>query len=117
MDTINLHVDINKALASGLFGRLGEERIVLVNATDKERIQRYHNLWASGPQKDREHRLFFDGTLKTGSLYKDLEKWKYELDVHWLRFKCLQADWNGLAEDWDLGKVWNTTKTLMSLTP
>lgn len=43
-----------------LFGRLGEERVKLVEAGDETTLQSYHNLWAAGPVEDREPAQFFD---------------------------------------------------------
>lgn len=110
VEMISLHVSMTNVLASGLFGRLGEERIVIVDATDEEIIQRYHKLWISGPQEDREPERFFNEILEPQSFYSKLEKWKYELGVYWLRFKCQQAIMNGTYRKEYLDKIWYTTE-------
>lgn len=49
IETVKLHVSFEQVLESGLFGRLGEECIQLVDPFDKNQIQRYFELWQSGP--------------------------------------------------------------------
>jgi hypothetical protein len=44
VEMVNLHVSLGDALASGLFGPLGEELVVLINATDEEAIRMYYEL-------------------------------------------------------------------------
>jgi len=102
LQVVCLHVSVEAALNSGLFGRLGEERIVLVPTADSETISKYHRLWEAGPE-DREAGEFFD-TMKL--LQGNVVKWQYELVVYWLRFKCEQALKDGFASNSDLNGIW-----------
>jgi len=101
-----LHISIEAALTSELFGRLGEERVVLVPTADVERISKYRKLWEAGPD-DREAGEFFD-TMPL--LQGNVVKWQYELVVYWLRFKCAQAVKDGLASKDDLDAIWLDTQ-------
>jgi hypothetical protein len=86
---ITLHVKIDDALTSGLFGRLGEERVVLVDASNKVLIKRYYDLWNTGlkEDQDQEPREFFQEVLHHETFKTKVEHWKYELKVDWLAFK------------------------------
>jgi hypothetical protein len=109
VEMVSLHVTVEAAVANGLFGVLGEERIVLISATDQEAIRKYQELWAAGPVEDREPNGFFKDALDSGVLSRKLEQWRYELEVYWLRFKCDQAIKNGTARDEDLDPIWYQT--------
>jgi hypothetical protein len=61
----NLHDSVDQATSSGLFGRLVKEPIQLVDAFDDATTQRYHQLWSTGPPRDREPAAFFGLTLST----------------------------------------------------
>jgi len=106
---INLHVSLNEALTSGLFGRLGEERIVLVSTTDEEALQKYYKLWAAEPKEYCEPERSFKEDLRTGLLQQKVDRWLYELRVYWLRFKCVQAIRNDVATQEDLASIWFDT--------
>lgn len=59
---VSIHAGADVAIRSGLFGRLGEERIVLVDATDKERKRQFRTFWEEtcATQGDRQAAYFFD---------------------------------------------------------
>lgn len=60
---VSLHVGLDAALHTEggmLFGRLGEERVKLVEAGDRAALQAYCDLWTAGPAEDREPAPFFD---------------------------------------------------------
>lgn len=84
---VNLHVSIEQATSSELFGRLAEERVKLVDAADEESIQKYHQLWSSGPQEDEEPATFFEQALSTKGLKDRVNNWRYGLCREWVRFK------------------------------
>jgi hypothetical protein len=91
---VPLHVGRSAALESGLFGRLGEERIVLVSPADKCTLQNFHRLWLSGPP-DLEPEKFFKAAVEAQQFQKAVEHWQYESRAYWLKFKCDQAVRNG----------------------
>ncbi|POS79184.1 hypothetical protein DHEL01_v202407 [Diaporthe helianthi] len=45
LDVVVLHTEEEPAIQSGLFGMLGEERIVMVDPFDEKRIQRFRDFW------------------------------------------------------------------------
>jgi hypothetical protein len=71
---INLHICIGDILASGLFGRLGEERVVLVSVSDTGLLHRYYQLWMSGPAGDSEPKELFEAILDLAALQTKLQK-------------------------------------------
>jgi len=68
VEVTSLHIQKSAALASGLFGRLAEERVRQIHVTDLAAIQAYHNLWATGPSEDQDlasdTAKFFDIALR-----------------------------------------------------
>lgn len=40
-----IHIDEGPAVHSGLFGTLGEERVLLVDALDHQRVDKFRTLW------------------------------------------------------------------------
>ena len=93
-------------LGSGLFGRLVEERIRLVDAFDKEAIRQYHHLWSSGPQKDREPATFFELALSTDCSEKRIQRWCDEVETVWLLHKWHRAMEKGFANIEEPEKIW-----------
>jgi hypothetical protein len=88
---VNLHVSIDQAAGSGLFGRLAEERVKLVDPADEETIQKYHQLWLLGPQQDQEPATFFELALSTKDFKDRVKKWRNDVDQQWLWHKWTQA--------------------------
>jgi len=88
---VHIHVSFDQAASSGLFGRLVEERIKLVDASDKASIQKYHQLWSSRPQDDREPAIFFELTLSTEPFEKGIQRWREDVATVWLWNKWHRA--------------------------
>jgi hypothetical protein len=101
-----LHVDVDQAARSGLFGRLAEERVKLVDPTDKDAIQKYHELWAAGPLEDQEPATFFEKALSTESFQARIKKWSGELEQLWLRRKYFAAQEADFANIEDPEHIW-----------
>jgi hypothetical protein len=97
-----LHLPLEMAVHSGLFGRLGEEAIKLVDMADTETIQKYQELWASSPRRDFEPEPFFN---RLDSLQKRVPAWVREVEELWLRYKwseARKADWHGVEQPRDI---------------
>lgn len=45
LETVILHADEEPAIQSGLFGRLGEERVVMVDTFDEKRVKEFRDFW------------------------------------------------------------------------
>lgn len=45
LKVVCFHVDAEPAIESGLFGRLGEELVVMVDALDDQRVDQFRDLW------------------------------------------------------------------------
>jgi len=53
IERVKLHLTFEKILESGLFGRLGEECIQLVDPFDQDKIYKYFELWQFGLRSTR----------------------------------------------------------------
>lgn len=83
-----------RALQTSLFGRLGEERVRLVGATDKVLLEAYHDLWATGPAEDRGPAGFFDEALQRheSCWLPKVATWHRMLEIMWVKHCLKQAD-------------------------
>lgn len=64
---VSIHAPLQPAIESGLFGRLGEERVTLVDATDTERKEQYRAFWEKyGRRPDLNPYRFFDKWCQQG---------------------------------------------------
>ncbi|ORY63527.1 uncharacterized protein BCR38DRAFT_525065 [Pseudomassariella vexata] len=107
-----LMAPLQEAIESGLFGRLGEERIVLVDAADSERKRKFQNFSeVHGSGQDRQTAHFFQ-------VYGKAESWVHdnmdELRIRWFMHMWRKTgkeaieDYEGVwaerpdgDEDWD----------------
>ena len=91
IDIVTLHVSFGQALNSGLFGGMVEERVKLINATDKNMIAKYHQLWSIGPQLDRQPHKFFEKAFSQTKPYdNEVQRWREVLETRWVRNKWVQ---------------------------
>lgn len=64
---VSIHAPLQPAIESGLFGRLGEERVTLVDATDTEHKEQYRAFWEKhGRRPDLNPYRFFDKWSQQG---------------------------------------------------
>lgn len=94
LEVINLHISFKQATSSGLFGRLGEERVQLIDADDLETIHKYYDLWISGPRRDRDPASFFELALSPEAFRQRLQIWHTAFRTKWLRHK-----WKGVRDE------------------
>ncbi|KAH8820703.1 hypothetical protein F5884DRAFT_58522 [Xylogone sp. PMI_703] len=87
LEIINLHVSRSDAIDSGLFGRLGEEHVKLVDVFDRETISKYHELWLSPGQEDRLSEKFFRRAFSTSGVHNWIDDWREGLEANWLSWK------------------------------
>ncbi|CAG8952179.1 hypothetical protein HYFRA_00000919 [Hymenoscyphus fraxineus] len=75
----NLHLREEAVTKSGIFGFLGDEKIVLVDADDEEELDRLYELW----EKAREYE---SDSMDFGSWppYSGIGRWKYKVQSHWI---------------------------------
>lgn len=113
---VNLHPDLDSALrmeGGMLFGRLGEERVRLVEVGDKTTLQAYYNLWATGPVEDREPAQFFDLALSRheSEWLPRVAQWRERLVTKWVNhywYKALKK--NNRADIQNQQGVWRALK-------
>lgn len=92
--TNSLHLDKEAVLTSGLFGELGEERLILVGVEDSEKLQQLYGLWkASNREGDEPEATFFNLAVENPERFKyALDQWEYGVKSHWIFcLKLLQA--------------------------
>lgn len=104
---VSLQVGLETALQKEggmLFGRLGEERVKLVDVRDRAMLQAYYNLWAAGPVEDREPAEFFDLALSRheSEWLPRVAQWKRRLLHTWVRHCLAKAEAAG-----EVGRIQN----------
>ncbi|KFY69013.1 hypothetical protein V496_00600 [Pseudogymnoascus sp. VKM F-4515 (FW-2607)] len=87
---VSLHVGLDAALQTEggmLFGRLGEERVKLIEAGDRAALQAYCNLWTAGPAQDREPAPYFDLVVRRheSEWLPLVAQWRRRLVTAWVR--------------------------------
>lgn len=108
-----IHVtDEAAAVESGLWGTLGEERVVLVDGADVERLHRFRRLWLEhGTEQDRETKVFFeaavDGVPKLHYL-ETPEEFLLDLETRWLLDSFPTASGHSFAVEQLRNEVWLT---------
>ena len=103
LEVVSIHGTADQAINSGLFGRLGEEPIKMVDPFDEETIQRFYNLWRQGPEQDTEPARFFDRAMSPADFQKTVERWR---DLF---------NWFFLAFTWVASLVWGETPTPLDI--
>lgn len=103
VEVVVLHLPLEMAIQSGLFGGLGEEAIKLVDVADTETIQKYQELWASsGSRRDSEPEQFSNNLE---SLQIRVRQWAGEVEGLWLRYRwneARKAGWHGVEHPQDI---------------
>ncbi|KAJ5489353.1 hypothetical protein N7539_004243 [Penicillium diatomitis] len=87
---VMIHLTRKELLLSGLFGRLGEEFIQLVDPTDVSRLKKFHNLALTSSQQLPETLEFFEQLHTSTSQYK-IHNWARETLIRWIYQEWLQA--------------------------
>ncbi|CAG8984181.1 hypothetical protein HYALB_00004164 [Hymenoscyphus albidus] len=77
----NLHLREEAVTKSGIFGFLGDEKIVLVDADDEEKLERLHELWEKAREYECDPTDFDSWPPYQGGV----ERWKYKVQSHWIR--------------------------------
>lgn len=83
-----IHTDKVAAIKSGHWGSLGEERVVLVKASDAERMNNFRQFWREhGVQEDQAAKVFFeamaDGVPKIHYM-ETPDEFLLDLKIRWL---------------------------------
>ncbi|KAK4441950.1 hypothetical protein QBC34DRAFT_500007 [Podospora aff. communis PSN243] len=103
--TLAVHVRLDAATASGLFGVGGDERVRLVDVDDVREIERYERLWREhGDEADVDAEKFFQ---RMKGVREDVERWRRDVVKvyvwhRWMREKEMDGDCEMLEAD----KVW-----------
>ncbi|GAB1313475.1 hypothetical protein MFIFM68171_03685 [Madurella fahalii] len=113
LDMVVVHVRLDVATSSGLFGVGGDERIKLVDPEDWANMNKYRTLWRlHGSDQDAEAARFFDSMAPeimapdTFELSTRVAKWREDLVKVWIwhRWKSERLqDHEGLLE---ANRVW-----------
>jgi hypothetical protein len=130
LKVVSIHADLGPAIDSGLWGRFGERRVVLVDAADHKHKREMHAFWeAHGSKQDVQTQHFFkkycNETLWVWEAKEELSvkwlmnRWRDEgRDIAaavreriWLRYPDDDADWDEepyLRQHWkmNLDNAW-----------
>ncbi|EPS32127.1 hypothetical protein PDE_07086 [Penicillium oxalicum 114-2] len=87
---VMIHLTRKEMLVSGLFGRLGEEYIQLVDPTDAVRLKKFHNLALTSSQQLPETLEFFNH-VRTSTFQYMIHNWTRETMMRWIYQEWLQA--------------------------
>lgn len=87
LQVLVLHTDEEPAIQSGLFGRIGEERIVMVDLFDEKRIKKFRDFW-SRHQRSRDEltETFFEKCIASDPIQcrRALLKAVEDIKAEWL---------------------------------
>ncbi|KAB5583081.1 hypothetical protein GE09DRAFT_289777 [Coniochaeta sp. 2T2.1] len=118
---VSIHAPLQPALDSGLFGLLGDARVVLVDATDAERKEQYREFWEAqgmGHVTDSHPARFFaefcqqddDAWVREAveemEIQWMLEQWSAsrdriaDADAVWSKMPTGNEDWPEQAQNW-----------------
>ncbi|KAM3081116.1 hypothetical protein ACMFMG_005072 [Clarireedia jacksonii] len=82
LKTISIHAEAEVAVDSGLFGRLGEQRVVLVDAANQDHLCHFAAFWERhGSKADRQTTHFFHNYVRDDSWAREAVE---ELQLDWL---------------------------------
>jgi hypothetical protein len=106
LHVVSLHVGLDVALKTGLFGRLCEERVRLVGAGDKATFQAFSDLWDAGPPDDEEPEAFFGLALRRheSDWLARIVAWRKAVEIRWLKHRwdsAGDAGFPGIVDPWD----------------
>ncbi|KFY38787.1 hypothetical protein V495_06370 [Pseudogymnoascus sp. VKM F-4514 (FW-929)] len=113
---VSLHVGLETALQKEggmLFGRLGEERVKLIEVGDRAALQAYYNLWAAGPVEDREPAEFFDLAVSRheSEWLPRVAQWRRRVLITWVNHYWAKAEEAGeLGDIQDHQGVWRALR-------
>ncbi|KAK4097966.1 hypothetical protein N658DRAFT_478099 [Parathielavia hyrcaniae] len=103
---VELHMTHYEAAHAGVFGRLGEEPIQLVDPRDTAAVAAFRDVW-------RRHRLsseepevakFFSHAVDSAEAYcARVEQWRQELERWWIWRKCEEL---GVRDQASLSRIW-----------
>lgn len=109
LKVVCIHIDEGPAVQSGLFGTLGEERVVLVDALDHKHISKFCMVWqAHGSCYDPLTEAFFkqyvnddSAIIEEDGIMTTVRDAVTEMQVEWLlnRWHALQAETPGLVPE------------------
>jgi hypothetical protein len=84
---VPIHATFEQAARSGLFGRLVEERVKLVDIANQATITKYRRLWSFGLRQDQKERRIFKKYQKLEDLIFDLQDTFYNVQSEWLQHR------------------------------
>ncbi|KAK4124796.1 hypothetical protein N657DRAFT_554909, partial [Parathielavia appendiculata] len=102
---VEIHMTYYEAAHAGVFGRLGEEPIQLVDPRDTTAVARLRDVWRRHrlPSEEPEHAEFFSRAVDSAEAYcARIEQWRQELETVWIWYKCqeLRVPNETLSEIW-----------------
>ncbi len=102
---VEIHLTDHEAAHAGVFGRLGEEPIQLVDPRDTATVARFRDVWRCHhlPSEEPDIAELFSRAVDSAEAYRArVEQWRQELEKVWMWRKCRELGVRGetLAEIW-----------------
>ncbi len=102
---VEIHMTYYEAAYAGVFGRLGEEPIQLVDPRDTATVARFRDVWRRHRLPSEEPHaaeLFSCAVDSAGEYCARVEQWRQELEKAWTWCKCRELGIRGetLSEVW-----------------
>ncbi len=102
---VEIHMPAYEATHAGVFGRLGEEPIQLVDPRDTARVARFRDIWRRNrlPSEEPDVAEFFSRAVDSAEAYcARVERWRQELEKVWIWCKCRELG----VPDETLTEIW-----------
>lgn len=104
IEMVSIHVRLDVATLSGLFGVGGDERVKLVDPDDWGSMEEYGRLWrVYGSAQDAEAAEFFGSIADRTRFTARVEKWRQDLVKVWIWDQWMSCRWR---EDLPVERVW-----------
>ena len=104
LEMVTVHVRLDAAVKSGLFGVAGDERVKLVGVDDWDGIERFAALWREyGSGLDEETGKLFEEIRDREAFTMRVEKWRRDVIKPWIWHQWRACRWK---EDLPVDRVW-----------
>jgi hypothetical protein len=102
---VEMHMTYWEAAHAGVFGRLGEEPVQLVDPRDTTAVARFRDVWRRHRLSSEEPHIadFFSRAVDSAEAYcTRVEQWRQELEKWWIWCKCEELR----VRDETLSEIW-----------
>jgi hypothetical protein len=105
LEIVEIHMTHYEAAHAGVFGRLGEEPIQLVDPRDTAAVAAFRDVWRRhrSPSEEPDVAELFSYAVDSAEAYRaEVEQWLRELETVWIWYKCKELR----VPDATLDRIW-----------